>query len=338
MSQGWSAAKVARALARDPHTIGVWLDAFGTHGPAGLAFEQTGGSPPALNTEQQATLARALRGSPRAAGVALANWTWKAVAQFLREQFEIGLSRSSCLRYLHRLDFVHKRPKKHLATADATKRAAFVRTYAAALEESSRTGAAIFCVDEAHFRADAELTGLWAPKGEPALVSSTSPRRAEKAAYYSAVCLQTGAVAVMPIASTSTAATSTAFLQQLRDTYPEPLIVIWDNGPAHRGEELRAYLGTPGLRLRLVALPAYSPDYNADEAIWKWARAEVTANTCWGTKTKLEAALAPFFDGLAARTDEVRQRCRTRLQADLEVLRRTMSKASEHGTFTCVSV
>jgi len=45
-SRGWSAAQVARALGRDPHTIGAWLDAFRTRGPAGIAFAQTGGSPP----------------------------------------------------------------------------------------------------------------------------------------------------------------------------------------------------------------------------------------------------------------------------------------------------
>ena len=46
VSQGWSAARVARALDRDPHTIGDWLTAFRTTGPAGIVFEQTGGSPP----------------------------------------------------------------------------------------------------------------------------------------------------------------------------------------------------------------------------------------------------------------------------------------------------
>ena len=55
------------------------------------------------------------------------------------------------------------------------------------------------------------------------------------------------------------------FLQQLRAHHAEPLIVIWDNGPAHSGDPLRAYLTTPDLRLRLVRLPAYSPDFNADE-------------------------------------------------------------------------
>lgn len=271
-------------------------------------------------------------------GIPIAIWTWKVVAQFLRAQFGITLSRTSCLRYLARLGFVWKRPKKHLVKADAAQRAAFVRTYADVLTDATERDTAIFFVDEAHFRADAELTGLWVLKGKPALVPSTSPRRAEKAAYYSAVCLETGAVAVMPIAATSSAQTSVAFLQQLRATYPEPLVVIWDNGPAHRGEELRAYLRTPQLHLRLVALPVYSPDYNADEAIWKWARAEVTANTCWGTTTALRTALAPFFEGLAARPGEVRQRCRTRLQADLAILRETLLEESEHGHLTCALV
>ena len=46
LARGWSAAQVAEALERDPHTIGEWLAAFGRSGPAGLAFDQTGGAPP----------------------------------------------------------------------------------------------------------------------------------------------------------------------------------------------------------------------------------------------------------------------------------------------------
>jgi Homeodomain-like domain len=46
LAQGWAAAAVARAFERDPHTIGAWLDDFGRDGPAALAFEHTGGSPP----------------------------------------------------------------------------------------------------------------------------------------------------------------------------------------------------------------------------------------------------------------------------------------------------
>jgi transposase len=46
LARGWSAAQVAAALERDPHTIGDWVAAFDRSGPAALAFEQSGGSPP----------------------------------------------------------------------------------------------------------------------------------------------------------------------------------------------------------------------------------------------------------------------------------------------------
>ena len=46
LAQGWSANHVADALERDPHTVGSWLTAFAQDGPAALAFEHTGGSPP----------------------------------------------------------------------------------------------------------------------------------------------------------------------------------------------------------------------------------------------------------------------------------------------------
>jgi len=46
LARGWSEAQVAAALERDAHTIGAWVGAFGEQGPASLAFEQSGGSPP----------------------------------------------------------------------------------------------------------------------------------------------------------------------------------------------------------------------------------------------------------------------------------------------------
>ena len=106
----------------------------------------------------------------------MSNWNWKVVRQFLKQSFDLGLSRSSCLNYLHRLGFVLKRPKKRLLKAKDEERKAFVLQYSQIREEAERIGAKIFFVDEAHFRADAGLRGKWVLKGEPALVDSTSPR------------------------------------------------------------------------------------------------------------------------------------------------------------------
>ena len=196
--------------------------------------------------------------TPATAGIALANWNWKVVCQYISGHFGISLSRSSCLNWLHRLGFAFKRPKKRLLKADEAKRESFVAEYAVLMSGTMETGEKIFFADEAHFRADAELRGKWVLRGEPALVDSTSPRYGEKASYYSAVCLETGEVEWMDLEGNSNSQTSAAFLAQLRQRHGGRLNVIWDNAPAHRGEAVREYLRTPGLRLRLVNLPGYS--------------------------------------------------------------------------------
>ena len=282
-----------------------------------------------------------MQATPAEVGIDLANWNWKVVRQFIEARCGIRLSRSTCLRYLHRLGFVYKRPKKRLLKADEVKRAAFVEQYAALRLEAQATGAKLFFVDEAHFRADGDLRGKWVLKGQPALVDSTCPRWGEKASYYSAVCLETGEVAYMELTGTSSSATSAAFLRQLRANHPGPLIVIWDNGPAHGGEGVREYLATPENELRVLRLPAYRPDFNADEAIWAWAREEVTANACLGTTAAVQEKMAHFFDGLKDRSAEVQSRCRTRLQALTEGLAPAtpdQALVAHHVDLTCASV
>ena len=246
------------------------------------------------------------------------------------DRFGIGLSRSSCLNWLHRLGFAFKRPKKRLLKADEAKREAFVAEFAILEEEAGRNEARIFFADEAHFRADAELRGKWVLKGQPALVDSTSPRYGEKASYYSAVCLETGEVEWMELEGNSNSGTSVAFLTQLRGKHPGPLRVIWDNAPAHRGEAVREYLRTPGLDLRLVNLPAYSPDFNADEAIWAGPEEEATGNLCLGSRAAVQEMVGNFLAGLASRKDEVRRRCRTVLQSRAEALLRNSRTDSQH--------
>ena len=143
--------------------------------------------------------------------------------------------------------------------------------YAALREEGVGSGAKIFFADEAHFRADAELRDRWVLRGEPAPVNSSRPRYGEKASYYSSVCLETGEVEWMDLEGNSNSGTSAAFWDQLRKRHSGPLQVIWDNAPAHRGRgRCGEYLRRPGLGL--VNLLGYSPDSNADEAIWGLVR------------------------------------------------------------------
>ena len=69
-----------------------------------------------------------------------------------------------------------------------------------------------------------------------------------------------------------------------------------------------------------MRLPAYSPDFNADEHLWGWVREEVTANTCLGTAANVRAHVDACLTSLATRAEEVKQRCRTILQTKADAL------------------
>ena len=85
---------------------------------------------------------------------------------------------------------------------------------------------------------------------------------------------------------------------------------------------------TPGLGLRLVNLPGYSPDFNADEAVWGWAREEATGNLCLGTKALVQERVGELPPRAVQPKDEVKRRCRTVLQSRAETLRRDIQTLS----------
>ena len=277
LAQGWTASATAEALERDPHTIGRWASACGAGGPAALIFEQTGGSPRPWRDAADGVegsgprTARQVGHRPGqleldgGAAVSLGTMGRQPEPQQLPE---LPAPAGVCLQA----------PQEAAGQGGRGQTGGLRGGVRRPVGRGGGTGAKIFFADEAHFRADARLRGKWVLKGKPALVDSSSPRYGEKASYYSAVCLETGEVEWMELEGNSNGESSVAFLEQLRERHGGRLNVIWDNALAHRGPAMRSYLETPGLNLRLVNLPGYSPDFNADEAIWGWARQEATGN------------------------------------------------------------
>src|SRR5262245_20898116 len=68
--------------------------------PPGAGVRAERRPPPALDAAAQGALITAVQASPRAAGIPLANWNWKAVHAWIADRVDRRLSRSSCLHYL----------------------------------------------------------------------------------------------------------------------------------------------------------------------------------------------------------------------------------------------
>ena len=327
LAQGWTAAAVARALDRDAHTIGQWTTAFAEGGPRALSFEQSGGSPRAERgsagriEDGGAGVAIASRHRPiqleLEGGAAICVGPLRVVAE--PEQLS-ELPPSTRGQALHRLGYVLKRPKKRLRKADPVRRPEGLGSRYSSLTRPTFGG--------------------WGSAGQVGVEGRAGPGGLHQPAPGREGQLLLGGVP----GDRRGGGDGTGGQQQLRHLSRLPAAI---EGATHRttdrdlgqfasprrGDALRAYLTTPGLNLCLVNLPSYSPDFNADEAVWGWVRQEVTANLCLGTRAAVQEKVGDFFANLASRRDEVKRRCRTVLQARVAEL-----SGSAHADFTALQM
>jgi len=90
------------------------------------------------------------------------------------------------------------------------------------------------------------------------------------------------------------------------------LFLIWDGAKIHHCREVKAFLSAgASARLRLIRLPAYAPELNPDENVWRWLKRQL-GNLCCRDFVELRYEL-----GLAIR----------RLRRRPQVLRACFEKA-----------
>jgi transposase len=74
---------------------------------------------------------------------------------------------------------------------------------------------------------------------------------------------------------------SVHFLKHLLSQTQRKLLVIWDGSRIHRNEEVKSFLSNGAARqIYLERLPAYAPDLNPDEGVWKHLKYVELRNTC----------------------------------------------------------
>jgi transposase len=87
------------------------------------------------------------------------------------------------------------------------------------------------------------------------------------------------------------------------------LLVMHGQGAQYTGAAVENVVREARGRLMLKAQPAYSPELNPQERIWKWVRRVVTHNHWFATLREPLEAIRDFFRYLASIKDQVRRFC-----------------------------
>jgi len=150
----------------------------------------------------------------------------------------------------------------------------------------------LWCEDEVHFQRHSSLTRMWAPKGRQPRVLSPSVRH--KVGVFGALNLKTGQL-VTQEAPTFNAQTFGDFIRYLLRSTRGKIWLILDNARWHRAKELKEFFEVHRQRLVFIFLPAYSPELNPIERVWRITRRKVTHNRYFPSIEDLRLALVSQF-------------------------------------------
>jgi transposase len=106
---------------------------------------------------------------------------------------------------------------------------------------------------------------------------------------------------IYQISATKDGEAFAAFLEQLAAQLPEddvPTIVVLDNVSYHKRHELRAHWQRLLSRLRPLWLPAYAPQLNLIERVWRYLKDKVGCHRWWNDLDRLTRATDTLLDHL----------------------------------------
>jgi transposase len=234
-------------------------------------------------------------------------WTLKKLMWWVASQLGETVSRSTLHRILKTAGLSWKKCKKLLAKADPEKRAAFVEQFQTLFQRMCRSEIRIIYVDESHFHQDLDLGYTWAPVGERVWRESNSPPMSARINWYGAYDFSQGQAFIWHEGRCNSEHT-VQFLRRLVDQLDSecPLVIIWDGAPWHRSQVARSQADELGIEL--VQLPAYSPDLNPIEGLWKWMREEVTQHFCHQSLNDLFTDCLAFVERINSDPDAMVRR------------------------------
>lgn len=287
---GEAASAIARFFFVDESTVRLWLKDYEEQGPDDFTKSKNSGKPSSLDDKQEEALKAELESRLYR--------TTREIIQFVQRRFQVTFSLSGMTKLLHRLGFSYKKPKGVPAKAKLQEQLEFIKKLEGIVPNSL-----VFFGDSTHPTLNAKLATGWIKKGADFEVKTSSGRHRVNV---------NGAIEVnslQVIARTCQAVNEGSILELLRairqkNPKSENVFLVLDNATYNKTNAVRSL--AEELSIRLLYLPAYSPNLNPIERLWKFMKSEVLGNTHFDGLPDFRAAITNFFRTIRHRKAELR--------------------------------
>lgn len=289
-SQGLSAKKISGFLFRDYKTIRDWLADFKDRRIASL-FSQYLNNHNAgkLTPQQKEQVKQVLSQPPSTYGIPKEFWQVKDLKKWIRAEFGVVYESDRSYHFLFKLGrFSWKLPDRF----DVKRDDQLVRNRLAEIRDGIKPFLAldnwvVLAGDETRLMWESESRRAWLRINRKTILRVNRSR--DYQSFLGLLNLKTGRCHLYSLSWQNQEETIKA-LNKLKQQYPgRNICLVWDNASWHKGKKLRQELKRGGslTNFHLISFPAYAPDTNPQEHVWKYVKDRIAHQPTTSFKHKI---------------------------------------------------
>lgn len=272
---GKSVSEVKELLHLGEQTIRDYVRTFLLKGLESLHYRRPPGRPARLTQTQRKELAQLIEAGPEAAGYLSACWNAVMVQDLILRRFNVLYHPHYICNLLKQLGFSFQKARFVSDHLDEAARAHWLtETWPEILRLAKRRQALILFGDEASFAQWGSLSYTWARTGQQPTVKTSGRRKGYK--VFGLIEFFSGRLFWKGQIERFNAETYTAFLTDVLAQTTEHLILIQDGAKYHTCRAAQEFFAAHTDRLTKYQLPAYSPDFNPIEFLWRNVKKDAT--------------------------------------------------------------
>lgn len=285
---GFTYEQIKQALLLDEVTVRRYVKQFKAKGIVGLLEYRYTGGQTRLTKEQEAALTIFLRDNTKR--------TAKEIVTHIAKTYRVHFSTIGVTKLLHRLGFTYKKPKIIPGKVDPDQQDAFLQRYEKTKSQLN-TKDRIYFLDATHPQHNTKPSYGWILKGKAhdTFVKTTSGRK--RLNLNGAFNFQEKTTIVLEEKTINAHAMITLLEAIARKQKRGKVYIILDNAKHHHALLVRRWrLHHP--RFIFIFLPAYSPNLNLIERLWRFFHQKVTWNRYFETFEEFKNVTLTFFNNL----------------------------------------
>lgn len=272
---GMGASEIAKFFDVSIRAVFKWIAAYSSGGQNALQAKEGAGRPPKVKPEDLAWIAETVKDhTPDQLKFEFGLWTIKLIAALIERELGLKLSTPTVMKIMKQLGFTAQKPLYRAYEQDAKLVQEWrEKRYPELKKRAKEKGARIMYADEAGLRSDYHTGTTWAPIGQTPVVRTTGKRFSIQ--MLSAVG-EDGHFEFMLREGRVNSEVFCDFLRQLILGSVKPVFLIVDGSSIHKAKVVKEFLEENKAKIELHIIPAYSPELNPDEQVWKNVKAEVS--------------------------------------------------------------